>query len=330
MVPFNTPSFYSAFASRLYDFIKSKRRDGYKYNREVKALQQFDRYLLSNELSPDSCNGETVFLWLAKRTSESDKSFSLRNCIYRQLYKFLTMSGDHSLPAPPNAREKIMRSGFTPYIFTHDEVGRLFAACDTETETAINAKCVVFRRCAPLLFRILYGTGLRVNEALSLTANDVKLDQKLLVIREAKNDNSRLVPVSDSLLRRLESYVGNNDYTGNTYIFKNEHNHHLAVGTVYHWFRLILWRAGMHHGGRGKGPRMHDLRHTFAVHSLQAAIRSGMDPNVFLPLLCVYLGHATLSSTERYLRLTAEAFPSVQQEMNKIMSAVIPEVTRYA
>lgn len=81
--------------------------------------------------------------------------------------------------------------------------------------------------------------------------------------------------------------------------------------------------------GRGKGPRLHDVRHTFAVHSLQAAVEAGTDPNAFLPLLCAYLGHRRLSATERYLRLTAEAYPSVIKAMDGIMDKIIPEVECY-
>ena len=320
----NTPVFNSTFSSRLYDFVEAKRRDGYKYNGEVKELQRLDRYLLSHELSPGNCNSENIYPWLYRRSSESDKTFSTRNSVYRQLYSFLTANEDYSLPAPPNAKEKIHGSGFVPYIFTHDEISGILDAADNES-----SKGGSFAACAPLLFRVLYGTGLRVNEALSLTAADVKYEQKLLVIREAKNDNSRLVPVSDRLFNRLDSYLCAHAYSNDDLVFQHGENHPLTTQTAYEWFRLILWRAGIHHGGRGKGPRLHDLRHTFAVHSLQAAIERGADPNAFLPLLCVYLGHRTLSATERYLRLTAEAFPSVQKEMDEIMSGIIPEVKGY-
>lgn len=112
-------------------------------------------------------------------------------------------------------------------------------------------------------------------------------------------------------------------------MFQNNKGTPLSANTVYDWFRLALWKADIPHKGRGKGPRLHDLRHTFAVHSLQAAVASETDPNAFLPLLSTYLGHKTLSATERYLRLTAKAFPTVIHDMDRLMDSVIPGVIDY-
>ena len=71
---------------------------------------------------------------------------------------------------------------------------------------------------------------------------------------------------------------------------------------------------------------MHDLRHTFAVHSLQNAVKRGIDPYAYLPMLSVYLGHKTVNATERYLRLTAEAYPDFTKDIERIMNKIIPEV----
>lgn len=324
MVPYNTPAFSSGYASRLYGFVESKRLEGYKYNGEVKELQRLDRYFQSSDVTPADHPKETVYGWLEKRCSESDKTFSTRNSVYRQFYSYLLSQGDDVLPAPPNAREKLHGSGFTPYIFTHDEIRRIFDAADSG-----QAQSASFSRCAPLLFRLLYGTGLRINEALSLTAGDVSLRQQVLLIREAKNDNSRLVPMSQSLSERMGNYLSAHGYPEDEPVFQHDGQKQFHTNTVYDWFRQILWRAGIPHRGRGKGPRLHDVRHTFAVHSLQAAVEAGTDPNAFLPLLCTYLGHRRLSATERYLRLTAEAYPSVIKDMDGIMGRIIPEVESY-
>ena len=228
------------------------------------------------------------------------------------------------IPRPPEAREKIHGSGFTPYIFTHDEIKQLFNAADNEPSGSDS-----FKMCAPLLFRLLYGTGLRINEALSIRVGDVLSDKGLLTVLDSKNDDSRLVPVSPSLLKRITEYLYVVNYSDDEPLFQTSVSKSLSKNQAYEWFRLILWRAGIPHRGRGKGPRLHDLRHTFAVHSLQAAIEKGTDPNAFLPLISVYLGHKSLSATERYLRLTAEVYPYLTNEMNKIMNDIIPEVYDY-
>lgn len=324
MIPCNTPIFTSDYASRLYAFVEYKRLEGYKYNGEVKELQRLDRYFLLHNITPFSHPTETVYEWLKKRNSESDKTFSTRNSVYRQFHAYLLLQEDDVLPLPPNAREKIHGSGFVPYIFTHDEVHRIFVAADN---TEIGSPS--FHRCAPLLFRLLYGTGLRINEALSLTVGDVSIRQQVLLIREAKNDNSRLVPISQSLLKCMENYLSLHGYPEKDPVFQHDDQKPFRNRTIYEWFRLVLWKTGIPHRGRGKGPRLHDIRHTFAVHSLQAAVENGIDPNAFLPLLCTYLGHRHLSATERYLRLTAEVYPSVIKDMDDIMCRIIPEVENY-
>lgn len=324
MVPYNTPAFSSGYASRLYGFVESKRLEGYKYNGEVKELQRLDRYFQAYGVIPTDHPEETVYGWLEKRGSESDKTFSTRNSVYRQFYSYLLSQGDDVLPAPPDAREKLHGSGFTPYIFTHDEVRRIFDAADNWKGQGAS-----FTLCAPLLFRLLYGTGLRINEALSLTVGDISLRQQVLLVREAKNDNSRLVPMSQSLSERVADYLAAHGYPEEEPVFQHDGGKQFHTNTVYNWFRQTLWKAGIPHRGRGKGPRLHDVRHTFAVHSLQAAVETGTDPNAFLPLLCTYLGHRRLSATERYLRLTAEAYPSVITAMDCIMGKIIPEVESY-
>lgn len=324
MIRLNTPNFSSGYATNLYEFVEAKRRDGFKYNSEVKELQRLDRYLKSHGITPESCSEEEVICWLAKRPSESEKTFSTRNSVYRQFYKHLQLGHDFVLPAPPNAREKLHGGGFTPYIFTHEEIQKMLDATDSERVWG-----ATFARCAPLLFRLLYGTGLRINEAISLTVADISIKQELLLIRETKNDNSRLVPMSKSLTHRLTEYLAAHGYSKEEPLFQNKNQRQISSKTAYEWFRLILRRVGIPHRGRGNGPRMHDVRHTFSVHSLQAAVERGTDPNAFLPLLCVYLGHRHLSATERYLRLTAEAFPSVQRDMDLIMDSIIPEVAGY-
>lgn len=325
MTPIIQAHFSSDFSPHLYEFVDYKRRCGFKYNGEVKELQRFDKFLLSNSQSPGHCSDELFYGWLSKREYESDKTFSTRNSVYRQFYTYVSMENINlAIPHPPEAREKIHGSGFTPYIFTHDEVKRLFNAVDNEPSGSES-----FKKCAPLLFRLLYSTGLRINEALSLRVGDFLTDKGLLVVLESKNDDSRLVPVSLSLLKMITKYLSVVNYADDEPLFQTSVGNALSSNQAYEWFRLILWRAGIPHRGKGKGPRLHDIRHTFAVHTLQSAVEKGIDPNALLPLISVYLGHKSLSATERYLRLTAEVYPYLTNEMDKIMNDIIPEVHNY-
>jgi len=93
---------------------------------------------------------------------------------------------------------------------------------------------------------------------------------------------------------------------------------------VYTAFRELLMQCGIAHAGRGKGPRIHDYRHLFAVHTLRRWYRNGEDLDAKLPLLATYLGHQHLSGTQRYLHLTAELFPEIATRLDAAFGEVIP------
>lgn len=96
--------------------------------------------------------------------------------------------------------------------------------------------------------------------------------------------------------------------------------------TVYQRYRRYLEKAGIPHGGKGHGPRLHDIRHTFAVHVLQKWTREGAGLTAMLPVLSTYMGHKTVRSTARYLRLTAEVYPDLMEKAESACAYVIPEV----
>ena len=207
-----------------------------------------------------------------------------------------------------------VQSSFVPYIFSHSEIVRLFAAADGLPYTPISPQRVYVMS---LLFRMLYGCGLRISEALNLVMADVDLDQGILYIRNSKFGKERLVPMSESLTFRCFQYVSNvgKHRKDEAAFFQTPCGGHYASGTILYAWRQTLYCAGISYGGKGKGPRIHDLRHTFAVHCLQKWVEAGEDLNAKLPYLSAYMGHAGLYSTQQYLRLTAEAFPHIVSAM---------------
>jgi integrase len=100
-----------------------------------------------------------------------------------------------------------------------------------------------------------------------------------------------------------------------------------SLEAVYGLFRKLLLQCGIPHAGRGKGPRVHDFRHGFAVRTLRRWYRNGEDLNAKLPLLATYLGHQHLSGTQRYLHLTAELFPEITARADALFGEVIPRRT---
>ncbi len=159
------------------------------------------------------------------------------------------------------------------------------------------------------LLGLLAATGMRVGEALALDDGDVDWHRSLLTIRHAKFQKSRLVPVHDSTLAALRAYLTLRDHLlprrrGPSFFAS-------GVGTrVFHQnfnraFLRLIRRAGIH-AGRGRRPRLHDLRHTFAVNTLRDWYRSGLDIERRLPWLSTYLGHVNPTTTYWYLTATTE------------------------
>ena len=125
-----------------------------------------------------------------------------------------------------------------------------------------------------VLLRLLYGCGLRVSEAVGLLCRDADLENGILTIREAKNGRDRLIPVSESLLKRMRTYRNDTAYwlRENDFFFPAPDRTILSPNTVYHRFRKILWDAGIPYNGKGNGPRLHDIRHSQIRYRLRVII----------------------------------------------------------
>ena len=161
---------------------------------------------------------------------------------------------------------------------------------------------------------------------MKLTVPDVDLDKGILLVREGKFRKDRLVPLSPGIADRLRQYAATLDRTedqGQAFFPKQDGSHY-DKGTIYSLFRKMLQAAGMSHGDRGNGPRLHDLRHTFAVHRLEDWYRQGADLGARLPVLSAYMGHQSLAGTQRYLRLTPSLFPEVAASVEAVVGHVMP------
>jgi integrase len=179
----------------------------------------------------------------------------------------------------------------------------------------------------PVLFRLLLGCGLRISEALNLTHSDVDLKSGLIIIRMSKFNKDRIVPLSASMQDILHAYsTKHHKLTSNdsTLFFVHRDGRAIKADSIYMWYRKVLWAAGISHGGRGNGPRVHDFRHTFSVYSLKAMTDKGMDIYCALPVLSTYLGHASVSATGQYVRLTQDMFPEIVAKTSAIAAYVIP------
>ena len=315
--------FQSVLAPLMDRFLQEKRACGYAYHEPFRVLHRLDDFLVQQGLETLELPRGLARNWLAKKPHESASTQQQRITIVRQFSKFLLIVG---CPAyVPDATLAARKSIFVPRMLTEEEVRKFFRAIDTLEPTA---RSPLRHLIMPEVFRLLYGCGFRVREVLNLRIRDVDLNQGIITVRQGKFRKDRLVPPALSLVNRLRKYAGYFDSRPpDAVFFPGPNGRPFALRTVYTLFREMLLQCGIPHGGRGKGPRIHDYRHLFAVHTLRRWYRDGENLEAKLPLLATYLGHQHLSGTQHYLHLTAEIFPEITARVEAAFGEVIPRRT---
>jgi integrase len=314
--------FNSIYALQIEQYIAFKRNLGFKIKSDEYVFIQFDRLVCDRKETAIGISKELSDAWCEKHPNETEGTKHDRISKLSLFSKYLCNIGYSSyIPDIPK-----YKSSFVPYIFTKDEIILFFAACDKFKPDKISADS--FHYVIPTLFRLLYGTGLRLGEAISLLDKDVNIEEKYIIIRNSKNGTERIVPLSNSVAESCRYYKiireEKNKGTASNLFFRNNNNAACRQESIYRVFREILRVAGISYKGKGYGPRTHDLRHTFVCHSLASMAESGMDLYLSLPVLATYIGHRTIESTEKYVRLTAEMYPGLLKNVEDHCSYVFP------
>ncbi len=313
--------FQSVLAPFMTRFLQEKHACGYSYVEPTRLLHRLDDLLVQEGRTTVELPRSVVWNWLAKRQHESASSHQQRVILVRHFSGFLLRIG-HAAYVPDPTLTAHTRTTFVPRMLTHEELRRFFRAVDALKPTA---RSPLRHLVMPEVFRLLYGCGFRANEVLKLRVRDVDLNQGIVTVCQGKFRKDRLVPPTLSLVNRLRRYANNfGDRPPDAIFFPGRCGGPFALRTVYTFFRELLLQCGIPHGGSGKGPRIHDFRHLFAVHRLRSWYRQGADLDAKLPLLSTYLGHRNLSGTKRYLHLTAEIFPEITARVNAAFGEVIP------
>ena len=211
------------------------------------------------------------------------------------------------LPAPGD--EPRPPCSAPPYVFSREELQRLFGAVDASRKRPTQLDADTLRA----LLLLLYGAGLRFGEAQRLTFHDVDLDDAILTVRDTKFFRTRLVPVAPKLADALRSHAAKRGHrafpkgAAATFL-ANRDGTPLVKATVRDAFLKLLDAAGIRHDGKDgrRPPCPHSLRHAAAVHRLEAWHRQGADVQRLLPALSNWLGHASLRGTQVYLTMTPE------------------------
>lgn len=319
------PYFTGPFAPMCELFVAQKRASGLVYRQQAMLLRMFDNFCKGYEIQNFTVTKELAIAWCQKRVNEKDVTRRGRVGEMQRFSVFLSKQGypSYLLPALPKQGEM-----HTPYIFTKDEMRRIFERLDALTFTNASPK----RHLAyPLLFRILYGCGLRISEALSLTKGDVDAEKGMLHIRHGKNDRERIVPMSESLTIWCRQYLSEAHQSTSDELpfFYNKSHTGYSKSCISKAFKGFLWDIGIPYRGINLGPRVHDIRHTFVCHNIQRWAEEGTSIYSRLPVLSKYLGHTSIIATQWYLRLTAEVYPHIRQICESELGGMYADILNF-
>ena len=316
---------YAPYIRQLIDF---KRSLGFKYVTEEIIYSLFDRVSIEFGETKVGISKELSDKWCERKNNESESYWIHRSACLARLSSYLCKIGIRSyIPQLPKHR-----STFVPFVFSKNEMESVFAAADALRDKRKMMNSMIF--VMPVLIRLLYGTGLRIGEALALRNLDVNLTDNFIVVRDSKNGKQRMIPISESLSAVCREYIHHrNDLpllkSEEDCFFISLNGSSCSSDTVYRRFRDILKIAGIPFSGNHFGPRVHDLRHTFAVTSLAQMAESGIDMYSTLPILSTFLGHQSLRATDTYVRLTAEMYPGLLKNIDMVCLNLFPEIKSY-
>lgn len=319
MIP-KTYEFKSIFAQEINRFIQYKENNGYDKRTIRTRLIAFDRFCIKNDIKTLTFTKDHATQWLKKGENECYTSHYARINASRQFLTYLSNKG-YDIYVVRNIKYK--NTDFTPHIYTDDEVSRYFRAVDGFSSQRNKLDSIQY----PVLFRILYCCGTRINETLGIRKKDVDLDKGIICLNETKNNKQRYIVLGDDLAILLNEYANKRFYMLNDedYIFTNMNGGRLSTDTLYKRHRDFLLHAGITYYGNGNGPRIHDWRHHMAVYSFKKLSDSGVDMYVALPVLSAYLGHKTIYATERYIRLTLQLFPYIEEKFHLKIDQIFNE-----
>lgn len=297
---------HSFLAEPIQAFVQHKRALSRKYRTEAAALRLLDRYLTEQGITSwRQVDSRLIDAFLTSRPRARPRSY---NHLLALTHRFFDWAVMHQLTDrnPVAARPRRETSRRIPYLFSLDDARRLLdAARSLPDRSRAPHRALVYET----VFALLYGLGLRVGEVTRLLVSDVELERATLFVRDTKFSKSRLVPFGPHIGQRLTHYLHarfGTERDPKAPLFSFTKRGHVHEDTISLTFHSLVPRLGLDIPRGVAPPRLHDLRHAFAVATLLRWYREGVDPSRRLIQLSTFLGHTDPTSTAVYLTITEE------------------------
>lgn len=288
----------SRLREALADYLAVRRALGFKLARQEKLLAQFVDDL--ERRGQELVSVEHALAWATLPAGRSSTWWADRLSVVRGFAVHLhTLDPAHQVP--PRGLLPPRPSRATPYLYSAQEIAVLIAATEI-------LRFPHGRATYRTLIGLLATTGMRVGEAIGLDRSDLDSDRGVLVVRHGKFGKSRELPLHPSTVDALTRYLRRHDRpeTASPSLFVSSTGSRLAYCAVQRTFRRLVETAGLGARSASCRPRLHDLRHSFAVGTLLDAYRGGADIDARLLLLSTYLGHVDPKATYWYLSAAPE------------------------
>ena len=314
--------YISNFKKDMENFIKLKHSVGYKYESKELVLRRFDRFCVSNFPNDTILNENIINAWVAKRDNESFGTMNDRISLVREFAKYIISTGNYAYVISTSFMSKKHKNN--SYIFTADELKRFFRAIDNCNYKSYSNYTYL---TLPVLFRVLYCCGLRVSEVLKLKVKDVNLDEGILSIYNAKNNNDRLVPMNKELTLLCKEYSKKmhiHSSEEDPFFYNKKYTLEFKYQTLEKMFERILNNAQIERTKDYNGARIHAFRHTFAINCYNRWIKENKDLSVYQVYLKTYMGHASFEETTYYLKLTNLMFSTITEKSDLYLKNTIP------
>ena len=289
--------FISALGPDMDRFLQLKDSLGYSRCSYEYHLTNIDGYAASCFPQLTVMDKALVFGWCKVREGESKNYRRIRQYVIREFGKFQQGMGRDAYVLPTDLIER--QQTFVPYLFTDDELQRLFQSVDSSSASKYSPnKPYVL----PVLFRMMYCCALRPGEPLKLLTEDVNLEAGTIFIRESKRHKDRIVWMSEDLTRLCIHY---DTYAGaRTYFFTSPKGEPYTRMWMEEQFRRCCRKSNLHTGFQK--PRPYDLRHTSCSRVILKWMEEGKDFNTLSPFLREHMGHSDFESTFYYIHLLPE------------------------
>ncbi|MEP6651320.1 MAG: tyrosine-type recombinase/integrase [Lapillicoccus sp.] len=291
------------------DYLRLRRSLGYKLVEQERFLKQFVDYLEKNQAN--TITAENALTWARLPAGASPRWHATRLSAVRG-FAVWAQAFDADIQVPPTGLLRTSPTRATPYLYSEDQVRALMNAAGRLVPATRSATFTT-------LIGLLAATGMRAGEALRANLTDLNLDAGTLTVRGTKFGKTRLLPLHPSTVDELRTYLmlrSTAAASGTTALLLSAAGTRLTYSNAHTVFKQLTAQAGITPRSPACRPRMHDMRHSFAVNTLLDAYRSGADVGPSLPLLSTYLGHADPASTYWYLHAAPELLALAVDRLN--------------